>query len=110
MHHTTLNPSTVKKLLIEGQSLANVPLIQHALERIQEKRLDVDMVRLAIIEGQLIEYHTDAGTRRILLRHSDGTCVVLDLDVKSIVTAYFNLPDDNHKTLDTSAYLFGATK
>jgi hypothetical protein len=107
LHVSILTPATIKMLLVEGRDLVDVPMSQHTLDRITEKSLQAEDVRTAILEGSLIEYHTDAGTRRVLFRHDAGTCVVLDLDTRKVITAYFNAPSDNHSTLRAGSYMFG---
>ena len=60
----------------------------------------------AVRHGELIEWHDETGTERVLLRDELGICVVLDLDTRNIITVYRNNVGDNHATLDTCKYAF----
>ena len=44
--------------------------------------------------------------RHILLRGASGVCTVVDLDLEEVATVYANDPEDNHRTLNRSRYLF----
>ena len=63
-------------------------------------------VRETIRTGELVEYNTDFGTRHILLRGESGVCAIVDLDLEEVATVYANDPEDNHRTLNRSRYLF----
>ena len=55
--------------------------------------------------GELIEYHTNEGSRRVVVRHMQtGICMTLNLDSHDILTSWYNDIDDNHKNLDKSQY------
>ena len=74
-------------------------------KRLSERGLAVTDIKNALSHGKLIEYHTLKGTRRLLVRDSTGTCVVLDLDSKNVITTYFNRADDHHSTLRSGEYV-----
>ena len=76
-------------------------------KRLAERGLAVTDIKNALSHGKLIEYHTLKGTRRLLVRDATGTCVVLDLDTKNVITTYFNRSDDNHSTLRSEEYVSG---
>ena len=78
--------------------------------RLAERGLSVTDIRNALTHGKLVEYHTLKGTRRLLIRDATGTCVVLDLDTKNVITTYFNRSNDNHSTLKTEEYVGGGKK
>lgn len=53
----------------------------------------------------VIEFNTNGGDRRVLLRHAaTGVCYVASLLTGRLVTAYRNEPEDNHPTLDWKLY------
>lgn len=90
-------------------SIGMVQVMQHAAERMQEKHITARDIELTLRFGQVIEIHNDAGELRVVVRHSYGkpktaTVVVMGLDTGSIVTAWKNGGDDNHKTLNLFAY------
>ena len=79
----------------------------HAQGRQTEKLVTDDMLRDCLTNGRLIEVHNEANSLRVLLRNIDGTCAVVDLDTKVVVTCYWNHPDDRHTTIRRSEYYWG---
>ena len=98
--------TTRKKLLKEVHSV-DLNITPYTNMRLQEREIPSEEVFNVCREGELIEYHNEKGTRRVLLRDVNGTCVVVDLDNHCIVTAYSNDPDNNHPHLQRDKYLFG---
>lgn len=105
IHRTTLAYSTIKKLTKEARTGADWKLTPHAGQMLVYRKLNIDDVRETVRKGELVEYNDDFGTRHVLLRGESGVCVVVDLDLKELSTVFYNNPNDNHKTLNTSRYL-----
>jgi len=105
IHRTTLAYSTIKKLTKEARTGADWKLTPHAGQMLVYRKLNIDDVRETVRKGELVEYNDDFGTRHVLLRGESGVCVVADLDLKELSTVFYNNPNDNHKTLNTSRYL-----
>lgn len=79
----------------------------HGRLRAEEKGITKEQLTGALQTGSLIEFHNERQTRRILLRATEGTCIVLDLDTRTLVTAYHNDPRDRHSTLRRNEYYWG---
>ena len=105
IHRTTLAYSTIKKRTKEARTGADWKLTPHAGQMLVYRKLNIDDVRETVRKGELVEYNDDFGTRHVLLRGESGVCVVADLDLKELSTVFYNNPNDNHKTLNTSRYL-----
>lgn len=73
----------------------------HALARQVECQLSKSQVKRTIESGEVIEFHTDTGPRRMLLRRGE-CCVVLDLDARLRLTTW--RCRDDHYTLDYRNY------
>lgn len=69
--------------------------------RARERNVSRLEVYRAIAFGQAIEAKDDD---RVLMRGSDGVCVVVEIPTRKIVTVWYNSPDDQHWTLDLSQY------
>jgi hypothetical protein len=41
---------------------------------------------------------------RVVMRHASGVCVVVELPTHTVVTVWYNDPQDQHWTLDISQY------
>lgn len=102
-----LNIGSRKKLMKEVHSIGHWEVNPYAQTRLSERSIPVQDAVGVCREGELIEYHNEKGTRRVLLRSPEGTCVVVDLDTHNIVTAYTNDPTNNHPNLQRQNYLFG---
>jgi len=77
--------------------------------RLGQRGLTFTKVLEALYEGELIEYHNVNGRDRILIRNTDGICVVGEIGLQyqgKIITTYRNNLNDNHSTLDKKQYLF----
>lgn len=82
--------------------------LTHAAEKLAERNIGKDQVLRCIAHGEIVQFQReDDGLRRLLIRAQDGTCVVLDIDRKLMVTAYHNNPKDQHMTLNRDAYYWG---
>jgi hypothetical protein len=73
----------------------------HLDGRMDSKRITRDEIIGALQGGQVIEVKDD---NRIVMRSDDGFVAVADVRTKTVVTAWFNAPSDNHRTLDLSEY------
>jgi len=106
LHSLSLDPNCVISLMTEMRKI-KFTVTSYFKTRLAERGLSVTDITNALTHGKLIEYHTLKGTRRLLIRDSTGTCVVLDLDTKNVITTYFNRSDDNHSTLKRNEYVGG---
>ena len=102
-----LHVATQGQLMKEVHSIKRWDVTPYTELRLKERNIPTEDVLTVCREGDLVEYHNDKGTRRVLLRDINGTCAVLDLDKHSIVTAYSNDTDNNHPHLQRDKYLFG---
>ena len=84
---------------------------EHTIIRQKEKIITKDEIQRAIKNGKIIEFHVKDDNKRILVRGNCAEngryniCVVLDIDNNRVVTAYDNLVNDKHYTLDYSKYI-----
>ena len=78
-------------------------------KRLQQRRIHMLQALETVKHSEIIEYHIKDNSRRILLRgtklyQNHVVCVVFDIDVETIITAYWNETDDTHETLNHSQY------
>ena len=107
IHVDNLTFSAIRKLKLEANAVKDrIQFNPYTLNRLQERKISIEEVRETILSGELIEYHYVDDERRILLRSKEGTCVVLDVRRGRVITAYKNDPNDNHRSLNKSNYLF----
>jgi len=109
IHSLSLDHDCVLSLMREMKKIP-FTITDYFKTRLAERGLSVKDIKNALTHGSLIEYHTLKGTRRLLVRDDKGTCVVLDLDKKSVITTYFNRSGDNHSTLRKEEYVGGGRK
>ena len=69
--------------------------------RAQTRKIARFDVFRAIAYGQVIEAKSDG---RAVMRGQDGTCVVIEVPTRTVITVWYNDPTDNHYTLDLSQY------
>jgi len=103
-HSLSLDPGCVTSLMTEMRK-TKFTVTSYFKTRLAERGLSVTDIRGSLTHGKLIEYHTLKGTRRLLVRDATGTCVVLDLDTKNVITTYFNNSGDHHSTLKSNEYV-----
>jgi len=101
-----LSPASIKNLKKESHNIS-FQFTPHSLRRLGKWHLTTKSVRDAIQEGEIIEYHTLQGNRRVLFRDADGVCAVADLDDHKIITVYKNTEDDKHLYINKKPYIFG---
>lgn len=102
----SLHPDTKLDLLTEVKT-KKFQLTNHFHQKQAKWGIPNSHIITAKATGDLIEYHTLAGSRRVLLRDDRGICLVLDLDKFKAITVYLNSVSDNHATLKTSEYVGG---
>ena len=94
------------EFLKKGRFATKLSTTAHLADRLREKGISKEDVIEALRVGVLIEFHTEAGTRRTLWRNmKTGVCVVLDHDERKVVTAWRNDVRDNHLTIDLGKYM-----
>jgi hypothetical protein len=78
---------------------------QHFYDRATERSFSFNEAKSVLVSGTVIEVHNNAASEvRALFRNKEGVCVVVSLTDWTIVTVYYNAPDDTHQTLDYNAY------
>jgi hypothetical protein len=78
---------------------------QHFYDRASERSFSFAEAKEVLATGNVVEVHNNATPEvRALFRNSAGTCVVVSLTEWSIVTVYYNAPEDQHDTLNYNAY------
>jgi len=95
-----------QRVRLRAELKGTLRLTSHAHEQSEHHKVERFELEWTLRNGCLIEFHNEAGTRRILLR-SCGVCAVIDLDERVIVTVYRNQEGDHHTTLDYSVYQAG---
>jgi hypothetical protein len=73
----------------------------YVVGRQRERTVSSIEVTKALQLGSVIELQ-DCG--RVLMRSHDGICVVACLKNRTVVTVWYNTPEDNHYTLNIGAY------
>jgi len=106
VHANKLRLSSLKYLKAEAQK-TRWKFHPYILRRLYTRQIRINQVKKAVREGEIIEYHTLRGSRRVLIRDSIGICVVVDLDTRCVVTAFKNDPSNTHKYINEKPYLFG---
>lgn len=77
----------------------------HYEDKAKERSFTKSQALEAVKSGYVIEVHNNkAPDIRAVVRDKEGTCVVVSLKQWSVVTVYYNAPDDHHETLDFSKY------
>ena len=113
IYGANLSLGTIRKLKLEVKKVGDADgwaFAPHYLHRSAERHISGwrGQLRDLLNTGEIIEYHTLKGSRRVLIRNIEtGISIVVDLDSKMIVSVWQNKFNDNHKTLDTSSYIFG---
>ena len=106
LYKDILNIGTKEKIMKELHSVKGWKIRPYAKQRIKERGISIDKLFDVCREGELVEYHNENGTRRVLVRDEKGTCVIVDLDTRNIITVYENDPDNDHPNLQRDKYLF----
>jgi hypothetical protein len=73
----------------------------HYAVRSRERNVTRLEVYQAIAFGQCVEAKDD---NRVVMRHHTGVCVVVEIPTHTVVTVWYNDPQDQHWTLDLSQY------
>lgn len=69
--------------------------------RSRERSVTRFEVYQTIAFGECIEAKDD---NRVVMRHHTGVCVVVEIPTRTVVTVWYNAPEDKHYTLDLSQY------
>lgn len=104
LYKDILSTGTKEKIMKELHGVKGWEIRPYAKQRIKERAISIDKLFDVCREGELVEYHNDNGTRRVLVRDQKGTCVVVDLDTRNIITVYED--NDDHPNLQRDKYLF----
>ena len=109
VHVNTMASSMKRALYKEIKRVKRWGRSGHFIEALKHRDIIIPIERLPelIKEGELIEFHTNKVSRRVLIRHmSTGICMTLNLDSHDVLTGWYNAPDDTHQNLDKDEYLF----
>ena len=107
IHVDIMAPSMRRNLYKEIHATTLWGKSDHFKEALQTRELPITDTDLHTIihESQLIEFHTNEGSRRVLIRHlATGLCMTLNLDSHDILTGWQNDLTDNHDNLNTDKY------
>lgn len=109
VHVNTLSLGSQRRLMRELRSITNLDICLHAAQKALERGISRTAMIAAVQTGRLVEYRDNGNEgRTVLVRDQFGTCVVVNLNRESVVTAFTNDPKDEHRSLDTNKYLFCA--
>lgn len=100
---------------VEEVDIASVNITKYTYRRFKERMDGLGMIHLAeiFIEHEIVEFNTNSGDRRVLLRGtkdlktskgSFNACLVYSLRSNNIVTAWLNDSEDHHSTLRIDEY------
>jgi len=90
IHRSVMAYSMVKNLTKRIKRIETWDVSVHVDNRMLEKSLSFD-VHTIVSNGDLVEWHDDAGTERVVLEVNNGKSrdsVVLDLTTEAIITVY----------------------
>ena len=107
IHVNIMAPSMRRKLYKEIHAVTLWGKSKHFKDALQTRQLPITdkQVHNIIQESNLIEFHTNEGSRRVLIRHlATGLCMTLNLDSHDILTGWQNDVKDNHHNLNTNKY------
>ena len=107
IHVNIMAPSMRRKLYKEIHAVTLWGKSEHFKDALQARQLPItdNQVHNIIQESNLIEFHTNEGSRRVLIRHlATGLCMTLNLDSHDILTGWQNDVKDNHHNLNTNKY------
>jgi hypothetical protein len=81
----------------------------HVFDKVIERGTKQNDIFAAFNDYAIVEYHTKANEPRILIRDNvnvggQNICLILAPISRTIITAYFNDANDNHRTLDMTKY------
>jgi hypothetical protein len=77
----------------------------HFYDRASERSFTLADAQSAVKGGLVVEVHNDkAPDVRVLVRNQAGTCAVVSLQSREVITVYYNAPSDGHETLNWGAY------
>jgi hypothetical protein len=108
-HISQMNPTEVAFAhgFIRAHAAKAHSAVFHFTDRATERKFTLEDARHALACGKVIEIHNERKEWRALVRDRKGACVVLSLDTFSVVTIYYNAPEDGHETLNHALYAGG---
>jgi hypothetical protein len=79
--------------------------VDHVMQRMLEKKVTKDAAVNTLKYGEVIEVNDNGRVvMRLMKGMRAGTVVVVSIRDRVLVTAWYNSPKDNHKTLNLSEY------
>jgi hypothetical protein len=79
--------------------------VDHVMQRMLEKKVTKDAAVNTLKYGEVIEVNDNGRVvMRLMKGLRAGTVVVVSIRDRVLVTAWYNSPKDNHKTLNLSEY------
>lgn len=96
-------------ILNKAKEIKNWKVSKHLLERIEERGGDESIILETLKSGELIEYHQKDGVSRFLIRGTKlyfkyVACLVFQYEKEKVITLYWNVADDHHRTLKEELY------
>lgn len=109
-HFTEMNPEEKQAVMGRVAAIAaRRAFVDHAEERMQQKKVNARDIEIALRYGHVIEVHNESEELRCVVEHTFGrpkmrVCVVISLETGTVVTTWKNQVTDTHATLDKSQY------
>lgn len=101
--------------IIDNVDVASVEITKYTLKRFQERFKGLTMLDIAevFLKYELIEFNTNSGDKRVLLRGTEdvetptgcyNACIVYSIENNRIVTGWIENWHDTHETLRMEEY------
>lgn len=109
-HYRQMNPAEMQAIEMAVRAIAaRRAFVDHAEERMQQKKVSAKEIEICLRYGSAIEIHNEAGELRAVIQHTFGkpavrVSVVIALATGKVVTTWKNSVLDNHSTVDLSKY------
>lgn len=108
-HVSQMSEKEQEFILDKAKEIKNWKISKHLLERIEERGGDKSIIAETLQSGDLIEYHQKDGVSRFLIRgtklyYKYVACLVFQYENEKVITLYWNVADDHHRTLKEELY------
>jgi len=107
IHRSSMAHSMVRNLAKRIKRVESWDVSIHVDNRREEKALSFDLLAI-VANGELVEWHDDTGTERVVLEIDNGKSrdsVVLDLTTEAIITVYSR--DNTVRGRNKNNYMLG---
>lgn len=101
--------------LVDKTDISTIEITQYTVYRFEQRFDGITLLDIAktFLDYELIEFNTNSGDRRVLIRGNENlttdrgcynVCIVYSLRNNRIITAWLNNFHDNHDTLRLEEY------